>query len=597
MFGACCFLGLIATLLTGARTREPQRSVGPDRSPSALAVSPDGRLCVTANSTSDSVTLVDLTTGTLVAEHTCGRSPSDVAWVDEQTVLVSLLEDDSVALLRIGANRIRTEALIRVGDEPRAVAVVAPARRGFVALTGSDQLAVLDLAEPRVVDRVATGAQPRSLAVAPNNRWLVVACSDGGEAYVYDAATFQLISRRALLDKTGNLGVPAVLPDSSTCIIPHIVNRTFPIGAENIEKGWVIDNRLAKLPLPAGPYWDQTQLALDTRGDAVGDANAVAVSRDAKWLVVTCGGTHELLIFRQPEIPWPPADPGDFIPDELLQRDGRFRRLELGGRPLAVAFIDERTVVVANYLLNALQIVDVANARLVRTIHLGQTNPATLARRGEAIFYDADRSLNSWFSCHTCHFGGHTSGLTFDTLNDGSYSTQKLTPSLRGVAHTAPWTWHGWQTDLHAAMHKSLSSTMQTRTPPTHGDSEALVAFLGTLEHPVNPNRGPDGQLTKLAEQGKVLFSRKAGCATCHTGDHFTSRGTYDVGLGSSRDVYPKYNPPALRGLHSRRRFLHDGRASSLEEVLGKYHRPQDVAGEPLSDEELQALVEYLKSL
>ena len=127
--------------------------------------------------------------------------------------------------------------------------------------------------------------------------------------------------------------IDAVLPDGSACIIPHIVNRTFPVNAENIEKGWVIDNRLTKLPLPTGEDWDQAQLGLDTRGDAVGDAHAAAISRDGKWLVVSCGGTHELLIFRLPQLPWPAADPGDFIPQELLEGDERFRRLELGGRP------------------------------------------------------------------------------------------------------------------------------------------------------------------------------------------------------------------------------------------------------------------------
>lgn len=568
-----------------------------DRSPIAVAVAGNGRWCLSANQTSGSVTLVDLRNGRVLAEHACGAGPSDVVWVDDRQALVCLRHEDAIALLQIDGESISIKKRTAVGDEPRAIAIMPERSRALVAVSGSDEVVVVDLSNFRVARRVHVGQQPCHVAVAPNRRWFVTACSFGGEVFVHDAASFELVSQRTLLDETGNLGSLTVLPDSSACIVPHIVNRTFPVNAENIEKGWVIDNRLSKLPLPAGEDWDQVQLGLDTRGDAVGDAYAAAVSPDGEWVVVTCGGTHELLIFRQPTIPWPPADPGDFIPDELLDDRDRFRRLELGGRPMGVEFIDERTAVVANYLLNSLQVVDIAATEVVRTIQLGGEEPPSLERRGEAIFYDADRSLNSWFSCHTCHPDGHTSGLTFDTLNDRSYSTQKLAPSLRGVINTGPWTWMGWQRDLHAAMKNSLKSTLQSRRTPTDVDVRALVAFLSMLDHPASPHLARDGQLTPAARRGRELFVTKANCSECHQRPHFTSPDTFDVGLGLSPTEPADHNPPSLRGLHARRRFLHDGRARTLAEVVTRHHRPEDVGGEPLSPEELQDLLAYLRSL
>ena len=583
---------------TNRNSRAPRH-----RSPVAVAVSADRKFCISANLTSDSVTLVDLVCGKVIVEQRCGAGPSDVVWIDAKTALVCLRDDDAIAVLIIDGTRISIRKRIAVGDEPRSVATLSTGvgsgrtTRAFVAVSGQDQVAVIDVRSGRVTHRIKVGQQPTSVAVAGNGRWLVTACSSSGEIFIHDAETYELISRRTLLDETGNLGVLAVLPNSSACIIPHIVNRTFPVNAENIEKGWVIDNRLSKLPLPGGEEWDQAQIGLDKRGDAVGDAYAAAVSNDGKWLVVTCGGTHELLIFQQPNIPWPPADPGDFIPDELLKHDDQFRRLELGGRPMGVKFINNKTAIVANYLLNALQVVDVVNARIVRTISLGGPAEPSLARIGEAIFYDADRSLNSWFSCHTCHTNGHTSGLTFDTLNDGSYNTQKLTPSLRGVAHTGPWTWQGWQTNLHAAMRKSLTSTMQSRKPPTDDDTKALVAFLSTLKHLHSPHLEKNGRLTPSAQRGKQVFRGKGGCVKCHAGDYFTASDTFDVALGSFGSKLTKHNPPSLRGLFSRRRFLHDGRARSLKEVLGRHHRPEDVGGDPLDRDELRELIAFLKSL
>jgi len=70
------------------------------------------------------------------------------------------------------------------------------------------------------------------------------------------------------------------------------------------------------------------------------------------------------------------------------------------------------------------------------------------------------------------------------------------------------------------------------------------------------------------------------------------------VGLARSSDRYEGFSPPSLQGLHRKTRFLHTGKAKSLEDVLTKYHSPEQVLGlEPLGEEEVADLVAYLKSL
>jgi hypothetical protein len=50
--------------------------------------------------------------------------------------------------------------------------------------------------------------------------------------------------------------------------------------------------------------------------------------------------------------------------------------------------------------------------------------------------------------------------------------------------------------------------------------------------------------------------------------------------------------------VHDRVRFLHDGRARTLEEVLKGAHSPGRVTGRgELSEAELRDLIEYVKSL
>ena len=149
----------------------------------------------------------------------------------------------------------------------------------------------------------------------------------------------------------------------------------------------------------------------------------------------------------------------------------------------------------ANYLADAVQVVDAESAELVRTIPLGGPKTLSLARRGEILFHDAERSFNQWYSCNTCHSDGHTNGLDFDTLNDGRQDlstahlrSRKKVPTLRRVTQTEPWTWHGWQTSLDDAMVESFTKSMQG-PKPTAEDVKALVAYLDTLDYPRNPYR------------------------------------------------------------------------------------------------------------
>ena len=185
-----------------------------------------------------------------------------------------------------------------------------------------------------------------------------------------------------------------------------------------------------------------------------------------------------------------------------------------------------------------MQIVDVKAGKLVRTIPLGGPAEPSPARQGEALFYDARRSHNQWFSCNTCHSEGHTCGLTFDTLNDDSYGNPKLTPTLRGVTQTGPWTWHGWQKDLGAAVTKSFTETM-FGPKPTDDEVKAMLAFLETLEQPPNPHQqGRGGDV-----RGEKLFRGKAGCARCHKGEEYTSERHLRCGAGGRRQPVRQVEP------------------------------------------------------
>ncbi len=57
---------------------------------------------------------------------------------------------------------------------------------------------------------------------------------------------------------------------------------------------------------------------------------------------------------------------------DLLKDKARFRRVKLGGRPTELAFApDGKTLYVANYLDNAVEVVDTDAGRKVASIELG----------------------------------------------------------------------------------------------------------------------------------------------------------------------------------------------------------------------------------
>jgi cytochrome c peroxidase len=589
---ALCPLGPPAQPVRSAPGPRPE----PHRSPIDVAVLPGGRLALTANHTADSASLVDLAAGKVLVEQPCGRRPAAVACSrDGRRAAVSNLWSGTLTLLEVDGPALRVAGEVPVGPLPRGLVFAPDGGSLYVALAGADEVAQLDWQARQVRRRWPAPAEPRRLVLTRDGRFLAAAGGRSAKVTCWDTRTGKSHWERALTDAF-NMHALALSPDDRELVTAQVHHRHHPLTRHHIEQGWALDNRLGRLTLEPDRTTEYWQIALDTRGQGVGDPCAAAFSPAGDWLAVAAAGTHELLLFQAAAVPWGGGEPGDFLDASLAQGDGKLRRVPLGGRPLAVQFADAGRAVVANYLRDAVQVVDAPTGKLVRQVPLGGPDRPGPARQGEAIFTDARRSHHQWFSCHTCHPDGHTCGRSFDTLNDETYGNPKLTPTLRGVTATAPYTWHGWQKDLGQAVEKSLAETL-FGPRPSAGDVREVVAYLATLEHPPNPRRQSDGSLSAAARRGEALFRGKARCARCHQGATYTSERNYDVKLEEDNSPFDDWNPPSLRGLTDRGPYLHDGRAETLEELLRAPHAPEKLGGQALTPEERHDLIEFLKSL
>jgi cytochrome c553 len=129
----------------------------------------------------------------------------------------------------------------------------------------------------------------------------------------------------------------------------------------------------------------------------------------------------------------------------------------------------------------------------------------------------------------------------------------------------------------------------------------ALHYYQVSIPAPAPP---PSTFEAAAAARGEQLFKEKAECATCHVPPLFLEPGysmhtAEEIGIDdfqASRSPDGMYRTAPLKGLwtHMQRGFYHDGRFSTLLEVVNHY---DDHFNLGLSDSEKVDLVEYLKSL
>ena len=573
---------------------------GPWRTPVAVAISADGRWLATANRAAGTVSLLDAT-GAIAAELPIGGRPAAIAPRGPDRFVAVAEESGDVVALDVREGRLVETGRIHVGFEPHDVVVSADGSTAWVPLAASAAIVRVDLEAGTVSAPIPTSPLPRFIALSPDGATVAVACAAGAELVLVDAPSRLVRSRHPF--KGLNVGQPAFTPDGGTLYFTFTYDGGGFTSPGDIRRGWVTGSRLGKLEItPDGGTLHG--LTLDVSGRAVGDVLGLALVDEGRTVLVAAGGTHELLRFDAAAgLPWTQISGAEVMDRGLSTDSKRFRRLDLDGRPLGLAVSADGTrVFVANALLDAVQEIDPAGPGLVGALTLSRGEVATeqeqLVRRGEAIFHDARRSLDQWYSCHTCHWEGGGNTVTFDTLNDGSVGSYKTVLPLWQLAATGPWTWHGWQTDLPTAVKKSMIDSMQA-PEPSPADVAALTAFLAGLEPPPSPFRLADGSLSAAAERGKTVFeSARAGCSDCHAPPFYTTPGLHDVGLGKKGDRYPSYSPPTLLAGYRKTRWLHNARARSLHELLSGPHSPEKITGQPpLTEAEIDDLVAWLKAL
>jgi YVTN family beta-propeller protein len=502
------------------------------RRPVALALVEDGQRLLVANRDSGTLAVVDTSSRAVLSEIRVGQRLSDLILTPgADRVLVTDEAAGELVVLSRQADTLREVRRFTTGLSPVSVSVRADGRQAAVACLWPRQLMLFDLTgdnatAPTVVDLPFA---PRAQLAIDNK--LVVADSFGGQLALVDLQRQQVDSVRSL--PIHNIRGLALDQARKHLLLTHqMLHRQGHPNATDIRSGSLVSNHVRQLKLthvlnPADYLsHDEELYQLGDVEEGAGDPAAVVAGADGS-LLVAFAGVHELAIGWPHKVIW--------------------TRLPVGQRPTAIA-VDAaaQKAYVANTFADSISVIDLSTAKVSAEIRLGRLPELTPAERGELLFFDARLSLDGWYSCHSCHSDGHSSGQLNDNFTDGSFGTPKRVLSLLGVKDSAPWAWNGQMKELAEQVRQSLTSTMQGPEPKT-ADVAALTAYLQTLSPPpaLAQARGKTDRAAR--ERGRQMFT-DLGCVGCHKPPLYTTARTYDVGLRDEAGE-TKFNPPSLRGV------------------------------------------------
>jgi YVTN family beta-propeller protein len=604
------------------------------RSPFDLAFSPDGRLFAVSDRTARCLYVFDARTSDLARTVPLRGRPSGLAW--ESAGKVAVCEYDAGSVAEVDADTGQVSRRFFVGPKPIGVAVASNKGLLIVCDFGLHTASIVDLKTAAVRTPIPAGKHPHSVAITPDERIAVVAnlLPSGSAAEHTSTAVVSLIDLDEgkkiadvpLPDNSANVREVRVSPDGRWAYVVHTRGRTM-LPTTQLDRGWVNTNALSIIDLSEKAVYASP--LLDTVTEGAADPWGIALSPDGRtaWVSVAgahqiarieLGQLHDLLAARATE----KSDISDLksqisdaaeiwrqIREDPAQRSqlsyhlsalyaaGLLSRVPIAAKgPRAIAMSpDGRQLMVASYFSGEVLALDPNTCQVLKRIGLGPQPAADAIRHGEFVFHDGRHSFQSWLSCASCHPDGRADGLNWDLLNDG-IGNPKNAHSLLWSHRTPPLMSLGIRENMEEATLKGFQF-IQFREIE-EGDLNAVRAYLRSM----TPEPSPylvNGGLSDKARKGRTIFEdADVGCSACHPAPLFTSLKTYDVGTRSALDRSDAFDTPALVELWRTGPYLHDGSAVTLKDVVTTKN-PNDKHGRTsqLSDEEIDALVEYLMSL
>jgi len=550
----------------------------------AVAVSPDGRIVVTVNPDSDSITLVDAITLAVLAEIPVGDNPRTVSLTpDSKMALVA--NQDSATISKVDLNQAVEITQYPVGSMPYGV--VTDGIHAFVTEFGLGTVSIIDLMIGEILTRIPVDAFPTGLALSRDGQRLVVTHFFTGRVTVIDHKRSAVLGTASTGTDTNLSQFVIMSVDGSLAYIPQTrfnvgnTARLFDTTVFPVVNLLDMDN-MALLP--------RKRITLDTADEPVNMPFSLALSPDEKTLYVANAGSDDVSVID-------------------LDTNRGLAHIPVGSNPRGIAVSPDGSRVYVNNVLDGnLSVIDTATLTVTNLVTVTNIPLSATLLEGKKIFNSAaspSLTTDHWISCATCHFDGMMDGRTWVGFPDGPRNT----PALFGVRQTLPMHWSGdldelqdvevTIRDIQFGTGLIAGSPHDTLGKPNAGISnelDALAAYLGTIEVLDSPFRA---NLTEI-NIGKSVFE-DLGCQSCHIPPLYTDHKLHDVGTGdpslekNSHGRGTSFDTPSLIGLWLTAPYFHDGSAATLEQVL-QTETVHNVLGN-IQAKELTALIAFMRGL
>ncbi len=588
--------------------------------PVRVIVSPDDTVFVT-NSGSRSVSVVRKGDTAESARIDVGIEPNGMALTsDGKTLLVvsatALNKTEKGLLTSIDTNTLQKNWEIEVGEEPRAVAIIA-GNRALVSLFKEGELVEVDLGKGEVV-RSKTGIYEAANASRQG--------ATAGSPVVSSSFRPRAVSDLIVTPQGDRVFAPVVWArEDSIGRRPNSAGGYYSAGGPcnigAVATAGIVTVDTGSTPQPqvddltscftsgtnsADKDFPSSTLASNDPGfQAIQGPTVGVLDPSGSWLMV--------LSKESKNISFMPAWKRTGTKINFDKTGTSIRTVQKisgsGADGLAVT-ANGRRIYVYSQFDHKLEIFDGEgtgeNSVITTRPSLDNVAPEVLTAdlaAGRRLFFDAmDIRMSSSttnVACSTCHLNGREDGHVWQ-FPDGP----RQTPALAGrkLLSTAPYHWSGEFASLNEFNVHTIKERMGG-SGLTATMSDQLDNYIDSLPLAENPLRAQmAGGQAEL--RGQAAFE-KAGCAGCHTGANMTDNTNRDVGTVRLTGANPDngivattgFNVPSLLGIGRTAPYLHDGSQLTLESRV--FSNPGDKHGttSTLSVDERNDLITYLKSL
>lgn len=164
------------------------KNIAVGANPGEVVVSTDGRTAYAANQGSNTVSVIDVASGTVTATVAVGRIPAGLALTpDGRTLWVANYTDGTVQPVNTGT--LTAGSPVAVGDGPENMAITPDGGTLYVANIHDNTVSPVNLATKKAGTAIPVGPRPFNVVAAPDGRRVYVSNSGGSTVTPIDTAT------------------------------------------------------------------------------------------------------------------------------------------------------------------------------------------------------------------------------------------------------------------------------------------------------------------------------------------------------------------------------------------------------------------------